>query len=353
VHWNWRRNRWALAPASIRSAHTLTTDDASESLLYRKGTGCLLLPERAGGGAGPGASLRVRAPMALTRETEKAALEAFLLEQKAVHIYAIGDLHPSCWADCVWDGLREPVGGALRAVALTYRGLAVPVLQVLADPRSVPALDAAKRVLELLVAAPERLPAGAFEAHLNSSLETVLRDAGFAVEAHPHLRMVLAPADLAHLRAGPPLRGQGRAAAARRLTPADADACMDLCGTLERSWFEPQCLGSGIYYGVYSDGDDGGSLLAMGGTHVAAPEYGVAALGNIATRASQRRKGYGRLVVRALCLALADHGIETIGLNVTADNEAAIGMYKALNFHTAMEFVECDVENRAAAQAGI
>ena len=70
-------------------------------------------------------------------------------------------------------------------------------------------------------------------------------------------------------------------------------------------------------------------------------------------RASQRRKGYGRLVVRALCLALADHGIETIGLNVTADNEAAIGMYKALNFHTAMEFVECDVENRAAAQAGI
>ena len=47
VHWNWRRNRWALAPASIRSAHTLTTDDASESLLYRKGTGCLLLPGRA------------------------------------------------------------------------------------------------------------------------------------------------------------------------------------------------------------------------------------------------------------------------------------------------------------------
>lgn len=291
--------------------------------------------------------------MALTRETEKAALEAFLLEQKAVNIYAIGDLHPSCWADCVWDGLREPVGGALRAVALTYRGLAVPVLQVLADPRSVPALDAAKRVLELLVAAPERLPAGAFEAHLNSGLETVLRDAGFAVEAHPHLRMVLAPADLAQLRADSPLRGQGCTAAARRLTQADADACMDLCGTLERSWFEPQCLDSGIYYGVYRDGDDGGSLLAMGGTHVAAPEYGVAALGNIATRASQRRKGYGRLVVRALCLALADRGIETIGLNVTADNAGAIAMYKALNFHTAMEFVECDVEKRAAAQAGI
>lgn len=301
--------------------------------------------------------------MALTQETEKAALEAFLLEQKAVNIYAIGDLHPSCWADCVWDGLREPRGGALRAVALTYRGLAVPVLQVLADPSSIAALDAAKRALQLLVAAaPERLPAGAFEAHLNSGFETVLRDAGFAVEAHPHLRMVLAPDDLVQLRADPqlrvdrPLRGQGRAATPRRLTPADADACMDLCGTLERSWFQPQCLDSGIYYGVYSDDDSGGSLLAMGGTHVAAPEYGVAALGNIATRASQRRKGYGRLVVRALCLALADHGIETIGLNVAADNQAAIAMYKGLHFNTAMEFVECDVEKqrgRAAAQAVI
>jgi ribosomal protein S18 acetylase RimI-like enzyme len=293
---------------------------------------------------------------ALSRDADKATLEAFLLEQPAVNIYAIGDLDPSCWGDCVWDVLREPRAdgdGALRAVALTYRGLAVPVLQVLADPQDPAGMDAAKRVLELLAAAaPERLPAGAFEAHLNAGLEAVLRDAGFVVDVHPHLRMVLGTAELAQLRADSPPRGQDCTAELQRLTPADADACMDLCATLERSWFEPQCLDSGMYYGVYGGGDDGGALLAMGGTHVAAQKYRVAALGNIATRTSHRRKGYGRMVVQALCLALAEQGIETIGLNVTAGNAAAIAMYQALHFRTVMEFVECDIEALRAEQQG-
>ena len=51
---------------------------------------------------------------------------------------------------------------------------------------------------------------------------------------------------------------------------------------------------------------------------------------------------------RALCLALREQGITTIGLNVTADNAAAISMYARLGFRTVMEFVECDVEPRGA-----
>jgi len=280
----------------------------------------------------------------------------------AVNIYAIGDLDPSCWGDCVWDGLREDEDGAapggaggavLRAVALTYHGLAVPVLQVLADPRKPAAVGAAGRLLSLLgERAAERLPAGAFEAHLNSGLEAVLRAAGFAASARPHLRMAMGVAELAQLRADPPPAPPQGGGEAQRLTPADAEACVDLCGTLERSWFESQCLDRGVYYGVYGDGADGGgrTLLAMAGTHVAAAEYGVAALGNIATRATHRRKGYGRVVTRALCLALAEQGIETIGLNVTADNAAAIAMYESLHFRAVMEFVECDVGRLAEGQ---
>lgn len=298
-----------------------------------------------------------RAGMALTRETDRATLEAFLLETPAVNVYAIGDLDPSCWDDCVWDGLREPAadaegggGAALQAVGLTYRGLAVPVLQVLADPQNPAAVDASMQLLKLLAAAPERLPTGAFEAHLNTGFETVLRRAGFAVTARPHLRMVMGAADLAQLQAEPSVRPEGCDAEAQRLTPVDARDCMDLCATLERSWFEPQCLDSGMYWGVYGDSDGGRVLLSMGGTHVAAKEYGVAALGNVATRSSQRRKGYGRMVIRSLCLALAQQGIETIGLNVTVDNNAAVAMYQALHFHTVMEFVECDIEKLPAEQ---
>ena len=42
----------------------------------------------------------------MTRETDKANLEAFLTADPAVNVYAIGDLDPSCWDDCAWQGLR-------------------------------------------------------------------------------------------------------------------------------------------------------------------------------------------------------------------------------------------------------
>ena len=43
-------------------------------------------------------------------------------------------------------------------------------------------------------------------------------------------------------------------------------------------------------------------------------------------------KGHGAATTRALCLALREQGITTIGLNVTADNAAAISMYERLGF---------------------
>ena len=64
-----------------------------------------------------------------------------------------------------------------------------------------------------------------------------------------------------------------------------------------------------------------------------------------APRVQQERQA---ATTRALCLALHGQGITTIGLNVTADNAAAISMYERLGFRTVMEFVECDVEPRGA-----
>jgi ribosomal protein S18 acetylase RimI-like enzyme len=283
-------------------------------------------------------------PIAMTRERDKANLEAFLTADPAVNVYAIGDLDPSCWDDCAWHGLRADDArgiageGPLKALALTYSGLSVPCLQVLVEPMKLELLASAAQLLRLLAAAPERLPAGSWEAHLNSGLEEILRSAGYVVAATPHLRMALDGNNLAKLQAAQ------RAVAVTEpqlLTLADADACMALCGTLERSWFEPQCLDRGVYIGVYDA--ERQTLLAMAGTHVAAVAYGVAALGNIATRAEARRQGHGRAATRALCLALAERGMHTIGLNVTADNEGAIAMYASLGFKPVMEFVECDV----------
>jgi ribosomal protein S18 acetylase RimI-like enzyme len=269
------------------------------------------------------------------------------------------------------------------------------------------------------------MPAGdRFEAHLNVGMEEVLRGAGFVVSARVHLRMVATSDGLAQMKADKPpalsppssppppptttttTPTMSTVEPPRLLTADDAAACIDLCGTLDCSWFEPHCLESGVYYGIYDTvsicadarvdsvagadasadsvacadvsvgvlADGVGShnpvgvvdvwrdtdaaisnsmqelttaqkvLVAMAGTHVLATSYKVAALGNIVTRAAWRRRGHGKEVTRALCLAVATKGVQTIALNVTADNEAAIAMYKALHFEQVMEFVECDVQ---------
>ena len=65
---------------------------------------------------------------------------------------------------------------------------------------------------------------------------------------------------------------------------------------------------------------------AVAGTHVLARDHHVAALGNVATRPAARRRGCGRAAVRALCCALHEAGVRTVGLNVAAENVAAVGM---------------------------
>ena len=291
------------------------------------------------------------------KETDKTILAAFLTADPAVNIYAIGDLDPAVWDDCSWDGLRKNNpgriegdggggGGGLQAVALTYRGLSVPALQLLVDPLKPELVRAAELLLTRM--APT-LGGGRFEAHLNVGFERIFQEAGFTVSAHPHLRMAADSAGLERLKtavsapASAPTSSTATEKLPRRLTADDAEACMELCSTLERSWFEPQCLAKGLYYGISDSAAEATTLVAMAGTHVVSTEYNVAALGNVVTRTEYRRRGYGRAVTRALCLALVDKGIRTVGLNVAASNGAAISMYASLHFKPVMEFVECDV----------
>lgn len=80
-------------------------------------------------------------------------------------------------------------------------------------------------------------------------------------------------------------------------------------------------------------------LVSIAGIHVYSPKYKVAALGNITTLPSRRGKGYGRRVTARLCRSLVDEGID-IGLNVKADNSAAISCYRGLGFETVAAYEE-------------
>ena len=127
--------------------------------------------------------------------------------------------------------------------------------------------------------------------------------------------------------------------AARRLSAEDVPALRSLYADGDATgespdFFFPSMVTDGVFFGM----DEGGSLVAAAGTHVQAREEHAAAIGNVYTRRDRRGRGFGRVVTSAVLDGLA--GIGTIGLNVRADNDAAIRMYEGLGFVRHCQFIE-------------
>lgn len=151
-------------------------------------------------------------------------------------------------------------------------------------------------------------------------------------------------ADVTSLRLMRRMVWKGAAAAlmpagVKRLTPADVPAILKLYADGEASgespdFFYPSMVSDGVFFGAY----EGNDLIAAAGTHLVSRDEGAAAIGNIYTKRDRRARGMGRLVTTAVLSEL--DGIETIGLNVRADNDAAVHLYESLGFVCHCDFYE-------------
>ena len=99
-------------------------------------------------------------------------------------------------------------------------------------------------------------------------------------------------------------------------------------------FFFPSMVADGVFHGIY----EGTALVAAAGTHILARAEGAAAIGNVYTRRDRRGRGLGRLVTSAVLGELS--GIETVGLNVRADNDRALHLYESLGFARHCQFYE-------------
>ena len=234
----------------------------------------------------------------------------FAARDPLLHIYSVGDLDPFFWPHTTWYGARGS-DGELEALCLLYTGMSLPTLLALGrdDAGALPRLVAAlRRVL------PRR-----FYAHLSPGVRDALGN-GWRQEPHGRfLKMGLAePSRLATVdtsgveRLGP-----------EHLPELDALYARAYPG----NWFDPRMLETGCYFGVR----EGGALVCAAGIHVYSPRYSVAALGNITTAPERRGRGLARRATARLCVALRET-IDGIGLNVKADNAAAIACYRRLGF---------------------
>ncbi len=256
---------------------------------------------------------------------DRSTIENFLRQNVHLHLYSLGDLDDFFWSDTTWYALKH--AGEITALALMYTGEALPVLLALSQPL------APMRILlsDLLRILPRR-----FYSHLSPGLEDVLAG-DYCLEAHgAHHKMALR--DPAAVQAVDTSQ-------AVNLTREDLPAIQDLYAvSYPGNWFDSRMLETGRYYGVW----DGAELRSIAGIHVYSPTYRVAALGNITTHPAFRGRGLGRQVTAKLCqelLPVVDH----IGLNVKADNQTAIQVYRKLGFEVIADYGEYNLAARQPA----
>ncbi len=101
-------------------------------------------------------------------------------------------------------------------------------------------------------------------------------------------------------------------------------------------WFQREMLSFGPYFAVR---DAQGQLAAVGGVHVYSEQYKVAAIGNVVAHPDTRGQGLATQVSAQLVAELCKH-VEIIGLNVHAENAAAIRVYEKLGFRIIADYFE-------------
>ncbi len=256
------------------------------------------------------------------RVRDRRDIETFLLQDKALHLYELGDLDPFFWGYTEWYGARS-AHAPLAALVLVYSGTTLP--SVLAFERTD-----VRRLARLLRSLDELLP-DRFHAHFSPGVADELSDVRRLEPGGRHLKMLLTDAQ----------RVRGEVTSGTEFfEPRDQQSLQEF---YQRSypghWFDGRMLQTGQYVGSR----DEGTIVCAAGVHVFSPAYGVAALGNVATDPRYRRRGFGRRATARLCQSLLDH-VDTIGLNVKASNRAAISCYESLGFTVAAEYDEFMVE---------
>ena len=254
---------------------------------------------------------------------DKEEIAAFLRRNARAHVYELGDLDDFDWPYTRWLGWEQD--GRLEQVVLLYSEPAVPVLLAIAEEP----LDAME---DLLQAIRDALPAALY-VHATAPLLDTLAER-YAIEgAAPHLKLALGRNDLLAAHAVP----------VELLEATDlADVETFYRAAYPGTWFVPRMLATDRYVGIRRDG----RLACVAGVHVHSPTWRVAALGNVATLPEMRGQGLARGVCAALCLLLLADGIETVALNVRADNAPAITAYTHLGFEFATAYTEASLVAR-------
>ena len=262
-----------------------------------------------------------KASNSITQIRDKARLADFLTRQPALNAYPLGDLDERYWPKTTWFALQA--GGEIREITLLYEGMDPPILIGIPNHSS-------GEMAELLNAIQSELPPRIY-AHLTMNLWDAMDQYVQADKPEPHHIM-----ELQDHEAHKTLDSQ----AVFQLEPTHFDEALDLFDTAYPGhWFRREMLGFGPYCGYR---DQQGKLLAAGGVHVYSEQYRVATIGNVVTHPDARGRGLATKI-NVWLLETLTAKVDTIGLNVHAENAAAVRVYEKLGFRKIADYYEMNL----------
>ncbi len=241
---------------------------------------------------------------------DKSELEKYLLKNLHINYYHIGDLDDFFWPYTSWLASKE--NDQVQALVLLYSGVFPVVL--LAIENNNP-----QEMRALLNASLPIFPKNMY-CHLSPGLEEIFKEEYDLVHHGEYNKMGLTHPEKLDLfnTENVVSVGQDNLPEIQELYTASYPG----------NWFDARMLETGQYVGL-RDADS--KLISIAGIHVYSPAYKVAALGNITTHPEKRGQGLGTTISAGLCKKLLE-SVDSIGLNVKADNQAAIHAYEKIGF---------------------
>lgn len=257
-------------------------------------------------------------PLFRVREVrDRREADAALSEDRAYAAYALADLEPDMFERAHFFLADD----AARHAVVVHSSAAGRTMFVGGDPAGVDAilsLHPGPRAAYMTACTPAHVPAVERTYVISSRLDmqrmSVMR-AGFSAVEGPLRR--LRGADVYALNALYALGGG----------PA---------------YYGERHLRNGVYFGAFEDG----RLAAVAGTHVVAPNVGVAVVGNVFTHPAYRGQGLATRVTSRVTAELFDRGCALVVLTVDAQNAPAVQAYRRLGYSPGAAVVDAQVRRR-------
>jgi ribosomal protein S18 acetylase RimI-like enzyme len=266
---------------------------------------------------GPGARTLPR--FRIHEERDRHVIDAAFAEDRAFAAYAIANLELGLFEHAhYWIAEGSPgVGVLMHSDSRVGRAMVIAGDEAAAD--ALLSLHPGPYTTYLATAAPEHMDA----------IERTYTTAG-ALEMQ---RMAVTNASFS-----------GVPGEVRRLRREDARA-LNMLYSAEGAptGYSGEHIEQGVYYGAY----EAGRLVSVAGTHVVAPNAGIAVVGNVFTHPGYRGAGLATRVTSAVTEELLERrGCTLVALTVNPENMPAVRAYRRLGYEPGARVVEARLRRR-------